>query len=870
MFKAIKIAVLLTIIIVKTQAQIDITKNTLISTDVILDVTKQLKKLSTKSKIKQNIWIEINFKRSRISTYELSKILKKYPIGGVFLKNATLKDILKYSESIKRHSKNRVIVGLSFDEKIKINSPEISIDFKDIQYIKSPKILNELGDYLSNFFKSCGVNYIHINNSDFEIPTEFLLSMIDNNIEISNDFIKKTERVFPTTVNLNIIDKISLLKFRNYKSLTRDLNLKIKQHYRQYRKNKTFKQKTDNNCRNTLILKSIILSNPLQFEHNKILEYFSKSRTQLLLDKINNSTISLLVNNRAIPILDLDRKKIALITLKDSLMTFPYYLSKYTVIKKITLRSLPDSNKISSFCKRLDNFNTVIIKLDSDYFTTNTKKIKKINSLIKSISLQANVILSVFGTTEFIDELNFREYISGLTYARDNTSSSQKATAQILFGGLPVSGMIPYETKHFAKNRGEVTTNTIRFEYARPEACGIDQAILDTSISKIANEGILEQAYPGCQILVAKDRKIIYHKQFGHHTYFRSKKVKEDDVYDLASVTKILGSLPALMKLVDEQKIDLDNNLSKYWPDFKNSNKKNLKFREVLAHHAGLSAWIPYWKETVNSDGTFKSKMYSFVESKSHKIPVNHNMYLNGNMKKVFYKQIKESPLSQRKKYKYSGLAFFLYPEIISNITGTEYTKYINTNFYHSLGAYTLTYRPLDKFNIKRIIPTEFDEIFRHTIIRGYVHDESAAMFGGISGNAGLFSTINDVAKIMQMYLQMGRYGGKKYISNSVMNEFTRCQYESDKNRRGLGFDKPLLNNNELSIEETYPAISASRSSFGHSGFTGTFVWADPEYDLIFIFLSNRVYPTRKNRKLYDLNIRPRILQSIYDSFLKE
>lgn len=246
-------------------------------------------------------------------------------------------------------------------------------------------------------------------------------------------------------------------------------------------------------------------------------------------------------------------------------------------------------------------------------------------------------------------------------------------------------------------------------------------------------------------------------------------------------------------------------------------------------------------------------------------IRVAPDLYMNQDFRKTMFDTIRTSRLLPRKRYLYSGLSFYIFPNIIANITGESYEKYLKDNFYHPLGAYTITYNPYKLFPLNKIIPTETDYFFRKEQMQGFVHDEGAAMMGGISGNAGLFGTTNDLAKLFQMYLQKGYYGGKRYISERTMNEFTKIQYPQNDNRRGLGFDKPLIDNHKNKLRDAYPAVDASKNSFGHSGFTGTFAWADPDYQLLFVFMSNRVYPTRENQRLYELNIRTAMHQAIYD-----
>ncbi len=364
---------------------------------------------------------------------------------------------------------------------------------------------------------------------------------------------------------------------------------------------------------------------------------------------------------------------------------------------------------------------------------------------------------------------------------------------------------------------------------------------------------------------MAKNGNVIFHQCYGYHTYDNKTPVKEDDLYDWASITKVTGPLPTIMKLVDEKKMDINMPLSHYWPAFKNSNKEFLSLREILAHQAGLVAFIPFWQMALKENGDLDTTVFKDHPTPDFNVRVSSHLYMNKNFRQVMYDTIRNSKLRPKKKYVYSDLSFILYPEIISKLTGVNYEDYLKQTFYHPLGAYNITYNPYLHYPLDQIIPTEDDELFRHETMLGFVHDEGAAMMGGISGNAGLFGTTGDLAKIFQMYLQKGYFAGKRYISEKTINEFTRIQFPENKNRRGLGFDKPFIDNDKNSLKDSYPATSSSKNSFGHTGFTGTFVWADPDNGLLFVFMSNRVYPTRENETLYDLNIRTAMHQSIYD-----
>ena len=412
--------------------------------------------------------------------------------------------------------------------------------------------------------------------------------------------------------------------------------------------------------------------------------------------------------------------------------------------------------------------------------------------------------------------------------------------------------------------------NNKKLSYGYPSEVSMDSLYIHTKVDSLINFGIQNKAFPGAQVLVAKKHKIIFHKAYGHHTYKNNQKVNLDDIYDLASVTKIIGPTLVLMKLHSDGKLILDKPFSDYWKPWKRrKNKKNLTVREVLAHQAGLNPYIVFLNLVFKKNGKLKRRFIRNHKSKRFTKKAYKELYVKNKFEKKIYRHINRSKVSDIKKYKYSGLSFLLYPKIIEQITGANYRNYLKENFYGPLKTNTLGYLPKTKNFKNLIVPTEIDSVFRKELTRNWVHDENAALLGGISGNAGLFGTALDLAKIMQLFANYGIYDGKRYISENTLKEFTKIQYSKNENRRGLGFDKPLINNSLLPIKKSYPAPQVSKESFGHSGFTGTFVWADPKNDLVFIFLSNRVYPNRKHRNLYNLNIRPLLQEVFYKSIKK-
>ena len=413
-----------------------------------------------------------------------------------------------------------------------------------------------------------------------------------------------------------------------------------------------------------------------------------------------------------------------------------------------------------------------------------------------------------------------------------------------------------------------ITGNLVsaQLTYNTPESVGLNSSYIEFNVDSIMNDAINQKAFPGAQLLVAKKGKIIFHKTYGFHTYDSVQKVAKDDIYDLASVTKIVGPLPALMKLYEEGKIDLDTPFSNYWTSWKNrKDKKDITLRELLSHQAGMNPYIVFLCEVLKN-GTPKNRFIKKESEKRYSKKVYNNLYVKNRFNKKVFRKIKRSKVSNDKTYQYSGLASLIYPTLIEKITGENYEDYLNKNFYKPLSCEVLGYNPLTKNFKNNIVPTELDSFFRKDYVKGYVHDENAALLGGVSGNAGLFATALDLGKYMQMLLQKGTYDGTHFFKPSTVDAFTKIQYPENNNRRGLGFDKPIIRNDTLSIKEAYPAPQVSPESFGHSGFTGTFVWADPANDIVFIFLSNRVYPTRSHTNIYNLNVRPKLQQVFYTS----
>ena len=483
---------------------------------------------------------------------------------------------------------------------------------------------------------------------------------------------------------------------------------------------------------------------------------------------------------------------------------------------------------------------------------------------MQEIAREKNVILDVFTSPYSLLQVKTFTNIEGIVVSYQNSKLAQELSAQLIFGAFGAKGKLPVSIKNeFLEGHGFITSSLSRFEYTIPEAVKMSSVKLE-EIDSLAKIILKKKMTPGFQVFVARKGKVILNKSYGYHTDKKTLKVKNSDVYDLASLTKILASLPLIMKAEEENKISLNEKLQELLPSFKGSNKASVSVREILSHYGKLKAWIPFYRATQDSV-THKNLpvFYRGKKSKKFNIKVANNLYLNKSYKDSIYKYIRDADQREKAGYKYSDLGYYIFKEAIER----EYDKPLNTlvdeEFYQSLGANRTSYLPLLKFPINEIIPTEKDDYYRNQLVQGYVHDMGAAMLGGVGGHAGLFANANDVAKIMQMYLQKGYYGGKRYLKTATLDKFNHRYFSDKKVRRGLGFDKPQLN---PKVKATCGCVSDE--SFGHSGFTGTYTWADPKSELVYVFLSNRVYPTMRNRSLVSSNIRTEIQQIIQDAIL--
>ncbi|RPE00059.1 beta-N-acetylglucosaminidase [Aureibaculum marinum] len=578
---------------------------------------------------------------------------------------------------------------------------------------------------------------------------------------------------------------------------------------------------------------------------------------------IENATTLLKNELQVFPVKDLSEAKIAYVKLgDDDNTTFVNRLNDYTKVDVISGKNL------NEVIKKLKPYNLVII----GYHKSNEsawKDFKFSNKelvWLQEIARSKRVILDVFASAYSLLDIKTFTNIESVLVSYQNSKISQDISAQQIFGALSTKGRLPVSINDdFKVGDGINSSKLYRLSYGVPESVGMSSKKLER-IDSLAKQVINSKMAPGLQVLVARKGKVVYRKSFGYHTAKKETRVQNSHLYDLASVTKILGGLPLIMKAEEEGKFTLETTLGELFPVLSNTDKKDITLKEALSHYGRLQAWIPYYLKTLDSVTKKASdKYYRNRPSEKFSIKVANKLYLRTDYKDSMYQAIADSPLLTRKRYKYSGLIFYLFNDYFEKTYNQPMDISDETFFYKPLGATTLTYKPREKFSEKIIVPTERDMYFREQLLRGYVHDQGAAMFGGVNGNAGLFSNSNDVAKMMQMYLQEGYYGGKRYFKAETVRKFNKRYYSKNDVRRGLGFDKPQINPRE---KATCGCVSPK--SFGHSGYTGTYTWADPETELVYVFLSNRVYPTANNSGLVKSNIRTVAQQIIQDAIIAE
>jgi CubicO group peptidase (beta-lactamase class C family) len=606
-------------------------------------------------------------------------------------------------------------------------------------------------------------------------------------------------------------------------------------------------------------------------EVRNITKDLNSPEARLLNRNLMQAAITVLKNEHAIiPVSDLDKGRIASVSFgPNEITTFQKTLGLYSQVDHFVVPGDAKQRYVDSIANKLKAYNQLIIGIHDDPGRPHNRVTfsQPVLHVVSKLAAKENAIVSVFKNPYVLDKLDSIELADGLIVTYQDNADLEDLAAQLVFGGIGAHGHLPVSigTK-FSAGTGLDVAGGIRFKYTLPEDAGMSSELLFRRVDSLVNQALAAKAIPGCQVFVANDKKVVMYKAYGLRDYSDSATVKLGDLYDLASVTKVSASLPALMKLYDEGKFKIDETLGDYLPKFKHSNKADIPLYDILTHQARFKPFIPFWQNTMKKNGQFRMSTIRPDSSRRYSIKLKEHMYLTRRYPDKIIDGIRKSPLQAEKKYVYSDFFFILAPRVIESRIDTDFQTYLQTNFYGPLGATSVMFNPMRKYSRDVIVPTEHDYYFRHEPIHGTVHDEGAIMLGGVSGHAGLFANANDLAKLMQMYLDRGVYGGKRYLKEETLIEWTKTRFPENNNRRALGFDKPNL---VYTGENSNTAKDASTASFGHTGFTGTFTWMDPDSGLLYIFLSNRVDPTRNNTRLYQLNTRTKIQQAIYDSIKK-
>ena len=631
-----------------------------------------------------------------------------------------------------------------------------------------------------------------------------------------------------------------------------NINSAIKKISKRIKKNKLLEQQLTTTVKKILAAKfDAGLQHSQKINTENLFKKLHPPTSYLLKHQLAEAAVTVVRNeNNFLPIRTLEHHSFVSLSIgKDAENDFTHSLKKYAAFKTLSIKEVKDT--VGLYIKPSA---TVIVGI----FPYASALEKELASWIERLSTRHTVIVVHFGNPLTLDVY---KNSGSLIAAYTDQDYMSNVVPQTIFGALPSSGVLPVGLDNFMLDHSIETKATDRFSYTVPEAARLDSRTLE-KIKVIMKEAIDIGATPGCQVLVAKDGKVVFEQSAGWLTYENKYPVSDETIYDLASLTKVSATLQSVMVMYEKGLIDINKKASVYLPELKNTNKKDITIIDMLTHQSGLIPYMLLWPQTMK-DSAYLQLYYSSVRNAAYPLQVAPDLFAARAIRDSVWGWISKSKMQDKPTrtpydYRYSDLGFIIFQKMTEQILNLPLDDFLHQNLYEPLGAYTTGFNPLDRFPKDRIAPTEEDKLYRRSTVVGTVHDERAAMMGGIAGHAGLFSTANDLAKLGQMLLQEGHYGGHTYFKPGTIRLFTAKQFE--KSRRGLGWDKPLQN------DWTSPvSFMASPRTFGHTGFTGTCMWIDPEFNLVYIFLSNRVYPDRNN-KLLTANIRSRVQEVIYQA----
>jgi CubicO group peptidase (beta-lactamase class C family) len=603
-------------------------------------------------------------------------------------------------------------------------------------------------------------------------------------------------------------------------------------------------------------------------------------------------------DNNTIPLSHVVGNRVAVVSVgTERKGDFHETIAHYGEFDHFVMEKSPELNRAIYWQETLSKYDVVIAALvntsnkpERNFGVTN-ESVRILNSVGES----SKVILSVLANPYALNTLKDFSNIEAVVVAYQDDPMTQIAVAETVVGAIAANGSLPVSTtSQFPVGSGFTTSGGGKLRWmlsndvwytalkssngsitagGSPAGDYEEDMMSDGDagrspqtvnaamgrIDRIAESGIMSKAYPGCRVLVAKNGEVVYDRSFGSLDWSGGAKVNANTVYDLASITKVASSTMAAMKLVDMGLLDVNKRLGDYLSFPAGNEYSQVTLTSMLSHCAGFTPWIPFYTRTMTA-GELRSDIYKTTQQDGFSLQVADHLFIADNYRDSIFNMIIRTPLSSDKSYKYSDLGYYFIQRIVEQQSGMSLDAFVTKHFYAPMGLATMGYQPLAHLNIENIAPTEDDKVFRSQLIRGHVHDQGAAMMGGVAGHAGLFSNAQDLAAVMQMLMDGGVYGGKRYIESATIGLFNTRHFSG--NRRGLGFDKPTFTPGHGST-----CGAASANSFGHTGFTGTMCWADPDHDLVYVFLSNRVHPDAENKKLQELNIRTEIQAEIYKAW---
>ena len=800
-------------------------------------------KLKTEEKIGQMFVVPFSTTMPKEESQLLLSQTKAGKIGGLLLvqKNGPV-GYANFINKLQGNSKIPLLIGAEFS-----SSPSKTFDSTMFFYegnvlnaISSDSLLFSLSQELS---RQKDILRIHF-SAHSKLDSIRNLKAIDVRLITTKPKSKKGEE-----------EKHAFVLGSDFLGFPKNIDAAIKIISKAVKKDKLLSSQLDQSVKKILSVKydAGLLENKL-VDNDNLISRLHSPEANLLKLKLAEAAVTVVKNDaEIIPIQKIENRSFVSVSVGESINNeFTRFLSKYDGFKHYSVKTLSDTIGLSTLIKDKD---VIVVGL----FSGSDSVLENISGLINRLPKERLIICG------FSDprHLSYFAEAPTLIAAYSDETGIPQATAEIIFGGIGAQGRLSVSISDSLLAETSVKTKTIqRFVYSLPEDVEMSSVTLKR-IEPIAQEAISIGATPGCHILVARHGKVIYEKSFGSLSYDQKIPVSDETIYDLASVTKVSATLQTVMYMYEKGLIDINKKASVYLPELKGSNKEDLIIKDILTHQAGLWPYLPFWAETVKDTIVIK-KYYGHEASPDFPFPVSENLYASKSMKDSLWHWIIKAKVRDKiprtgYDYRYSDMGFYIMQHLAEKMLDEPMEDFLQKKIYQPLGASTLGYLPLRKFPLTQIAPTEKDTLFRKSLLVGYVHDQGAAMHGGIAGHAGLFSDANDLAKLGQMWLNQGSYGGVQFFKPETINYFTAKQYTDS--RRGLGWDRSIASDWNSPV-----SMYASSKTFGHTGFTGTCIWIDPEFNLVYVFLSNRVNPDMTNNKILNANIRPRIQDVIYQS----